>query len=231
MTDMHEFANSISHQSHSLNNYLTAILGYTELILETTQPDDPVYAYADEILDAGRNAKIAIDHLRLLRRIATAKAQQSDVGKLISRYRSIMRESIADSIDFQVDTPHTTLFASVGSNDLEAILLALCDAGAQAINKEGTIRLEACIDNPDTDDRSNFDGAQICISLSASVRGKDHPLPLTRPDGDAEMGRPLDLNDDNFAAVRSAARMLGGSFNLCLERGVSCRADVRLPLL
>ncbi len=72
--------------AHDLNNVLSAVIGYPELILETMAEDDPHRKYIQTILTSGNKAAAIVEDLLALARRGVQQSVLLDINRIISQY-------------------------------------------------------------------------------------------------------------------------------------------------
>ena len=85
--------------AHDFNNLLTAILGYTELLRDTLEADDPRRDDVAEIRRAGESATTLTRHLLAFSRKQIAQPTIIDLNDAISQFLKILRRTIGEDVE------------------------------------------------------------------------------------------------------------------------------------
>ena len=77
--------------AHDFNNVLTAILGFSDLLLQTHRPGDPAYRDIINIKNSATRAAGLVGQLLGFSRRQTQQNEPSDLGEMISADRRCSR--------------------------------------------------------------------------------------------------------------------------------------------
>ncbi len=128
--------------SHDFNNMLTAILGYTELLLQMAGSDHPWIGFLTEIQKAShRSAELTRQLLRFSRK-ELSQAKVIDLNRLVSGIEPMLRRVVGEQIEL-----HIRLAESLGSiqadpGQLEQVLVNLVVNARDAMPNGGLIGVE-----------------------------------------------------------------------------------------
>lgn len=127
--------------SHDFNNLLTAINGYSELILVQIADDDPLRAGVLEIRQAGQRAADLTRRLLTLSRQQIASPRVTGLNRVVRDLEKLLARVIGESIEIEIslepDLP--TLLADV--SQLEQIVLNLAINAQDSIDGSGRVTL------------------------------------------------------------------------------------------
>lgn len=174
--------------AHDFNNMLGAILGYAELIKQTTSPTpDPenhTPKYVDEILTAGNRAKELIAQMLLFSRLSPdtreGDAPTTPLKPVAKEVVHMLRSSIPSSIEVSFDIDNADLQARILPVHLHQILLNLVINARDAIGEYG--RIDVALSQTLATGTCNachatFDGEYVELSVHDSGKGiPDHSL-------------------------------------------------------
>lgn len=133
--------------AHDLNNLLSPILGYGELLLD--ELDDDQRADMDQIVMAGYRARDLVRQLLTFSRRQPLEPRATDFNTVIGGFRQLLRRTIPESIRLvvQLHRDPPPVLADVGQ--LEQVLMNLSVNAADAMPEGGELHL--CTDalNPE----------------------------------------------------------------------------------
>jgi PAS domain S-box-containing protein len=89
--------------AHDFNNLLNVINGYSELILDDLQAEDPLRQDIEQIRDAGQRATSLTSQLLAFGRKQILQPEIIDLNLVISQMNSMLRRMIGEDIDFATD--------------------------------------------------------------------------------------------------------------------------------
>ncbi len=134
--------------AHDFNNHLTAINGYTELLLAELPPDHPFRADLEEIRKAAvRSASLTRQLLAFSRR-QLLQPQALDLNLVVAGMENMLRRLIGETIDLQLDLVPAGGDILADQHQIEQVILNLvinaCDAmpnGGVLIVRTGLVRM------------------------------------------------------------------------------------------
>lgn len=88
--------------AHDFNNLMTAIAGFTELLLEALPPTDPRRAHAEEIRKAGERAASLTRQLLAVGRRQVLEPKVLDLNATISGMKAMLESLVGEDIEFQL---------------------------------------------------------------------------------------------------------------------------------
>ncbi len=93
--------------AHDLNNLLSPILGFAELLLEDLSPADPRREFAQEILRSAGRARDLVRQLLAFGRKQTLEFRSVDLNTLLGDFGKLLRRTIREDIRLELDLePH-----------------------------------------------------------------------------------------------------------------------------
>ncbi|MCY3410279.1 MAG: PAS domain S-box protein [Candidatus Heimdallarchaeota archaeon] len=131
------FAGNIA---HDMNNILTGILGYSDLLRDMTE--ESAREFAEEIIFLGKRAKIKIEELQLLSRKEISKRKVININDLIlSIYKS---HAGAKEIEYilEIELYEKALLIHANKSRLKHVFENIISNAKEAIEPNGIIRIE-----------------------------------------------------------------------------------------
>ncbi|MFN2353122.1 MAG: response regulator [Desulfopila sp.] len=131
--------------AHDLNNILTAIVSYPDLMLARMEPSNPYYIDIQKIQAAGKHAAAIVSDLVSITRSGECTTTVSDLNEVISDHLTSIEHSerlqsfpeIAVKTDLQKGLRHI----ECAPQQINKLLLNLIGNSLEAIQKNGTIRI------------------------------------------------------------------------------------------
>jgi hypothetical protein len=128
--------------AHDLNNLLSPILGYTELLLQDLPPSDPMREDILEIEEAANRARELTRQLTAFSRKQVLRVRAVNWNELVTRSHEMFRRLISEDIAIDLDLAPDLYNIKADEGQLQQILLNLTINARDAIQGAGTIRIE-----------------------------------------------------------------------------------------
>ncbi|MFN8614104.1 MAG: histidine kinase dimerization/phospho-acceptor domain-containing protein, partial [Vulcanimicrobiota bacterium] len=125
--------------AHDFNNMLTVVLGISECLRDSFDPNDPRWQEASDILDAGERAKELTSKLLRLSRSKLDAPELTDLSERIRGLNSMLRRSLAGGIELVVLLHEAPAMVRVVPGDLDQVLLNLAVNASDAMPQGGTL--------------------------------------------------------------------------------------------
>ena len=128
--------------AHNFNNLLTAILGYTELLLARLNTDDADRADLEEIRKAGERATALTGQLLAFSRKKAPMPEDIDLNSTVTELQEMLRRVVREDITLTCDFAPTPALIRIDPNEIEQVILNLALNARDALPAGGHIRLE-----------------------------------------------------------------------------------------
>ncbi len=219
--------------AHDLNNWLTVIVGYAEMLLDA--PTDPAMTDSlHEILSASRAATGITRNLLTFSRKQVVQLQTTDLNQVVSDFHHLVQRIIGEQIHIAVDVAADPLFMRADPTQIQQVLMNLSvnarDAmpmGGRLVVRTGTEELE----------EGSLDGTQVPpgtyafivvadtgVGMSADVRERlFEPFFTTK-----ESGKGTGLG---MAVVYGIVKQLGGYITVDSEPGRGTTFTMYFPMV
>jgi PAS domain S-box-containing protein len=163
--------------AHDYNNMLSVIMGYTELVLERLDQQDPMHADLSEVLTAAKHSRDITRQLLAFARRQTISPKVLDLNESVDGMLKMLRRLIGEDIDLAW-RPATGLWPiKMDPSQLDQILANLCVNARDAIAGVGKITIETdkvILDNAYCSDHAGFvPGEFTVLSVSDDGGGMD----------------------------------------------------------
>jgi two-component system, cell cycle sensor histidine kinase and response regulator CckA len=163
--------------AHDFNNMLLAILGYTGMALDQTDPAGPLHADLREIEKAARRSADLTRQLLAFARKQTVSPRVLDLNETIEGMLKMLHRLIGENIHL-VWLPGANLWSvKIDPSQIDQILANLCVNARDAIAGVGRLTIETenvCLDEAYCEENSDcLPGHYVQLAVSDSGRGMD----------------------------------------------------------
>jgi two-component system, cell cycle sensor histidine kinase and response regulator CckA len=163
--------------SHDFNNLLTAILGFSEMLLSDTDPDDPKCADLLEIKKAGERAAGLTRQLSAFSRKQVLQPVVLELNGFVAGLEPMLRRLIAAHIDLSVSLQSDIGAVKIDPTQLEQIIINLTVNAADAMPAGGKLAIKTANVRLDAGDRKHrlpiAPGEYIMLAVSDTGVGMD----------------------------------------------------------
>ncbi|MEJ0093596.1 MAG: response regulator [Methylocella sp.] len=157
-TLQHNFAQSQKMQAigqlaggvaHDFNNVLTAIIGYSDLLLANHRPTDPSFRDIMQIKQNANRAAGLVRQLLAFSRRQTLRPQILQLGDVLSDLQILMRRLVGEKIDLDLRHGRDLWLVKADINQLEQVMINLIVNARDAMPDGGKILLRTRNVTPD----------------------------------------------------------------------------------
>jgi nitrogen-specific signal transduction histidine kinase/ActR/RegA family two-component response regulator len=128
--------------AHNFNNHLTAILGYTELLLGRSDTNEADRADLDEIRKASERAAALTGQLLAFSRKQAPMPEEIDLNCTITGLQEMLRRVVREDVRLTCDLATKPAVIRIDPNEIEQVILNLALNARDALPAGGHIRLE-----------------------------------------------------------------------------------------
>lgn len=218
--------------AHDFNNLLTAILGNTDLALDTLAPDDPARADVSEIAAAAERAVGLTRQLLAFARKQILEPRVIDANRLILDMDALLRRLIGEDIELRTRVFSHLWHVKGDLTQLEQVIINMAVNARDAMPRGGRLVIETAnslIDDIAQEYIGVAPGSYIAISITDTGMGMDEetqrrafePFFTTKPPG---RGTGLGL-----ATSYGIIKQHGGTIVLHSTPGIGTRFTIYLP--
>ena len=155
--------------AHEVNNPLTAVLGFSEILLEDLEPEDPRRSDVETIRDAALRARSIVRALRDFARPPEPQLVPTDLRDLISRMLELVRFPLARS-GVIIRESHAELpLIELDSQAIQQVVLNVLTNAMQAMPDGGTLSIETSVQGPEAVVRITDDGVGMDESVASQA--------------------------------------------------------------
>ena len=219
--------------AHDLNNLLTPILGYSEILMADSEADGKWRKSASEILRAGFRARDLVKQLLAFSRKQTLDYRLVDLSKTVMEFEPLLRRTIREDIEIQVKPSYdiSTIMADVGQ--IEQVIMNLAVNAQDAMKGGGRLTIETSTAELDEKYAATQQGVKqgeyAVLIVSDTGCGMDpgtlknifEPFFTTK----GEMGTGLGL-----ATVYGIVKQHEGHIQTCSQPGEGTTIEIYLPI-
>ena len=180
---MEAIGNMAGGVAHDFNNILTAILGYTELALESQKslgaPDEKLAREIMEIQHSAQRAAALVQQLLIFSRREMVKPEVLNPSEVLSGMKEMLQRLITENILLNIASGDGTYPILAHANQLEQIILNLVVNARDAMPEGGRIDIE--LSNTVLDEAHMAEhpearsGPHVMLTVSDTGHGMDAP--------------------------------------------------------
>ncbi len=220
--------------AHDLNNLLSPILGYGEMLLGDLSDSDARRASVSEIVGAGMRARDLVRQLLAFSRKQTLSLSPLDLNEVIARFETLLRRTIREDIAIEVHTAAGLPAVRGDIGQLEQVIMNLSVNAQDAMPDGGTLTIETSVADLDEDYAAAHEGATpgryVMLSVSDTGVGMD-------PDTQQNVFEPFFTTKAKdkgtglgLATCYGIVKQHGGNLWVYSEKGRGTTFKVYLPI-
>jgi signal transduction histidine kinase len=205
--------------AHEVNNPLTAVVGYSELLLEEMAPDDPRHDDIKTIWEEAMRARSIVRSLRDFARPTSPEMVATDLPELIGRTLDFIRHQLERAGVIIVESHGELPLIELDPHAIQQVLLNVLTNAMQAMSQGGTLRVETSRAGSDAvvtivDQGVGMDETVAAQAFLPFFSGRQRP-------GSSGLG---------LAASLGLVESHGGTIRLASTLGVGTTVEIRLPI-
>ncbi len=180
--------------AHDFNNMLTAIQGYSQLLLEGLDENDPLRSPAEQISRAAAQASTLPRQLLAFSRKEASRQRAVDVNEVLAAASDMLGRLVDASIELVVTPQASPAEVLADPGYLEQVILNLAVNASDAMPDGGRLEITTRNADPAAEERSEIgarEGPHVVLTVSDTGRGIDaqtklqvfEPFFTTKPGG------------------------------------------------
>jgi len=162
--------------AHDLNNLLTPILGYGDLLLDELGPDDRRRESAQEIVRAGVRARDLVRQLLAFGRRQTLEFSGVDLNHLVNGFESLLRRTIREDVEIELRLAQDLPGIRADVVQIEQVIMNLTVNAANAMGDGGRITIQTVVTELDERFSSTHPGAKPGLYVTLVVTDTGHGM-------------------------------------------------------
>jgi len=127
--------------AHDFNNVLTAIIGYSDLLLANHRPTDPSFQDIMQIKQNANRAAGLVRQLLAFSRRQTLRPQTLQLGEVLSELQMLLRRLVGETIELDVVHGRDLWLVKADLNQFEQVIVNLVVNARDAMSEGGRIVL------------------------------------------------------------------------------------------
>ena len=131
--------------AHDLNNLLSPIIGYCELMILDLPDGDERYEFLEAILGAGLRAKELVHQLLAFSRKQTLIFKTININEIIGNFENLLRRTIPENIEIQIRLAPDMQYVNADTGQFEQVLMNLAVNAAYAMPDGGKLTIETAM--------------------------------------------------------------------------------------
>ncbi len=219
--------------AHDFNNMLGVILGHTEMALDETGPEEPIFSDLQEIHKAARRSSDLTRQLLAFARKQVISPRVLDLNETVEGMLKMLRRLIGEDIELAWLPGGRLWKVKMDPSQVDQILANLCVNARDAIAGHGRVTIETMnitLDEAQYEGREGLlPGEYVLLSVSDNGCGMDRntlshlfePFFTTKGVG---QGTGLGL-----ATIYGIVKQNGGYIDVESEQGKGTRFSIHLP--
>lgn len=221
--------------AHDFNNMLTAINGYSDLILRNLKETDPLYKKVSEIRKAGERSASLTQQLLAFSRQQIMQPKKICLNQIIRDTNSMLNRVIGEDIKITTEFKNQRSPISVDPGQMMQVILNLAVNSRDAMPYGGTLSIQteniAPAENSKDDFTMFFSGEYVKLTVSDTGGGMDEetlahifePFYTTK-----EVGKGTGLG---LATVYGIVKQSGGHIRVASKPDRGTTFSIYFPLL
>ncbi len=219
--------------THDFGNFLTGIMGFTELSLSQAPADSLLNRYLQEVYQAARAGADWVRRLHLFCRRGAASSWPSMLSCVLAEEQTRLQSAEASSLSWKTDVPANLPLLDIDAAALQSVLAELVDNANQAIKGQGTIGVSARVrDLTDAECRGLFGSVQPGSYVELAVVDDGPGIPA---DVQARLFHEMFFSTKprhrglGFLVVYGILHRFGGGLRLASPNGKGTAVQVYIP--
>jgi len=219
--------------AHDLNNLLSPIIGYSEMLLEDLPGTDPRKGQMKEIVRAGSRAQDLVRQLLAVCRKQPLQFQAMDINALLQDFEKLLRRTLREDITLQWELDPSLPHIHGDTGQLEQVIMNLAVNAQDAMPQGGALSIKTAameLDGSAAKEKGDVAaGPYVMLAISDTGAGMDantidhmfEPFFTTK-----EKGKGTGLG---MATAYGIVKQHGGSIRVYSEPGIGTTIKIYLP--
>ena len=128
--------------AHDFNNLLTLIMGYSEMLLEELEPDDPIRRDIQEIYAVGKQGTALTRQLLEFSRKRVLQTRHVELNEIVIRVQTLLRRLLGENIELQTKLLQESSQVKADPSRIEQVIFNLAVNARDAMSEGGKLTIE-----------------------------------------------------------------------------------------
>lgn len=155
--------------AHDLNNMLTPVLGFGELLREDLPADDERQESVENIIKAGSAARDLVQQLLAFGRKQTLTYRALDVNVVVTGLEQLLRHTLRENIDLMVACAPSLRAVRADVGQIEQVVMNLALNAQDAMPQGGKMTIETSMVDLDAEYAANHPGSKVGPHVMVAV--------------------------------------------------------------
>gem|GEM_PF-7069910 len=152
--------------AHDFNNILAAILGYTEMALDSLDPDAPTREDLLQVIQAGERARDLVRQILAFSRRTDQTPLPLRLGPLLAEAAKLLRATLPGHLELRLERTTDDDLVRADPTQLHQVVLNLCTNAAQALGRRrGLIQVSLTEAGPEEAGLDSDLEPSLCLSV------------------------------------------------------------------
>ena len=129
--------------AHDFNNILSAISGFSHLVLRKMSPEDPLRKHIDQIVDASQRATALTRELLLFSRKQPGDYNPVDLNSVLQKTRSFLMRTLGAEVKLLIESASQPIPIRADGQQLQQVILNLAINARDAMPRGGTLHISS----------------------------------------------------------------------------------------
>jgi len=127
--------------AHDFNNVLTAIIGFSDLLLQTHRPTDAAYKDIINIKSSANRAAGMVRQLLAFSRRQTLQAEVLHLGETITELSALLTKAIGEKVEIKIIPGRDLWYVKADKTQFEQVIINLAVNGGDAMPDGGRLTI------------------------------------------------------------------------------------------
>lgn len=127
--------------AHDFNNVLTAIIGFSEFLLQSHKPGDPAHRDLLSIKSSASRAAGLVSKLLAFSRQQTLQNEVLQLGEVVSEITPLMKKTLGEKIDLKVLTERDLWLVKTDKSQIDRVIVNLVVNARDAMPEGGNLTI------------------------------------------------------------------------------------------
>jgi two-component system cell cycle sensor histidine kinase/response regulator CckA len=157
--------------AHDFNNVLTAIIGFSDLLLQTHRPADPAYKDINNIRSSAVRAAGLVAKLLAFSRRQTFQTEPLQLGEVLTDLALLLKRSIGEKIELKIPSARDLWYVKADKTQFEQVVINLAVNARDAMPDGGKLTIRT--KNVTERDSQKLNDAGLAVGEYVAIEVQD----------------------------------------------------------